>query len=196
MIGGRFITAGLLAAVIPPFATAGERTLPPEMTPIPGKIAVMTPEPVSMGSFGGTWLYVNRDGRFALWVRTENGATRARVQFQSIVTPESFESDWNGEANYFVAGAPVRFEQKIARADSQRMDGTWFWNLDAGTTGRKEESGLVFQRTGTGRMLAMEFTSFRRTFRKAGENKVVQMPQVWTWTKVSKRELLWDELPF
>ena len=42
----------------------------------------------------------------------------------------------------------------------------------------------------------MDFNNFTMTLRKPSGDKVIHVPQVWSWAKVSKRELLWDELPF
>ena len=38
-------------------------------------------DPTTAGSFDGTWMYVNRDMHFALWLRTKNGAPEVKVKF-------------------------------------------------------------------------------------------------------------------
>jgi hypothetical protein len=189
------VLAALLAAAAA-LGAANERTVPQNLTPIPGRIGVMTADPVTTGTFEGTWMYVNRDARYAMWIREESGKPRIRIQYQSLATPEAFETDWNGKSSYFMSGDPVTFELKITSADANRIAGTWHWNLDAGPGGREESADVVLQRTVYGRTLLLDFKNFERTFRQGGVPHTVRIPVAWNWQKVSKRELLWDEMPW
>ena len=51
-------------------------------------------------------------------------------------------------------------------------------------------------RTGYGRSLLMDFQNYKKIITRNGRNQILHGPVIWTWVKVSKRELLWDELPF
>ena len=186
----------LAAAAIALPVLAAERTLPPEMTGIPGKIGVASADPVTTGSFEGTWIYVNCDGKFALWIRNEGGTPRMRLQYQSTRNGEAFESDWDGKAKYFFSGVPADFDMTIDHADADKISGHWTWNFDAGSSARLEKADLLIQRTAYGRSMKMDFLNYEKTIRQSGGDKVFRMPVTWGWTKVSKRELLWDELPF
>jgi hypothetical protein len=151
---------------------------------------------VTAGSFEGTWMYVNRDAHFALWIRTKDGEPQVRVQYQSLASPEAFESDWTGKSIYYLAGHRVNFELKLGRCTSDKLTGTWRWELAIGNAVRRETANLVIYRTEFGRSLQMDFQNYERTITHGGKDRVMRTPLVWTWTKVSNRELLWDELPF
>jgi len=160
------------------------------------RLLLRKPEPTTSGSFDGTWMYVNRDSRFALWVRTKNGVSQVKVQYQSLANPEAFETDWDGKAVYYLAGTPVTFDLKLGRCNADQILGDWSWVLDTPETVRKETADLVVNRTGNGRTLLMDFQNYQKLLRRNGQDKTVKVPVAWTWTKISKRELLWDELPF
>jgi len=154
------------------------------------------PEPTSAGSFDGTWMYVNRDMRFAMWARTKDGVPQVRLQFQSLANPEAFETDWDGKAVYYLAGTPVNFELKLGASNADQILGAWSWSLRLEGTGRLETADVVVHRTVHGRTLLMDFQNYQKVITKNGKDQVIRMPVAWTWTKISKRELLWDELPF
>jgi hypothetical protein len=157
---------------------------------------VQIDEPSTAGSFDGTWMYVNRDSRFALWIRTKDGVPQVKIQYQSLASPEAFESDWDGKSNYFMAGNPVTFELKVGEGSVDRIVGKWSWVLTVDNDMRREVSDLVIYRSAYGRNLVMDFQNYERTITGGGKNKIMQAPQVWNWIKISNRELLWDELPF
>ena len=185
----------LLAAVVLTPVFAGQ-----ERTNLPGntgdRVLVDKPEPTTAGTFEGTWLYVNRDSRFALWSRMKNGTPQVKVQYQSLAGPEAFETDWDGKAVYYLAGNPVTFELKLGPSTADKIVGRWFWELKVGDAHRLETADVVVHRTHYGRTILMDFQNFEKTITHGGQDKVVKLPVVWTWTKVSKRELIWDELPF
>jgi hypothetical protein len=186
----------LLVAVSVAGAGGIEKDLPPEMTPDPGKAKVMMASPVNEGTFDGTWMYVNRDAHFAMWIKTEGGKPQMRIQYQSIATPEAFETDWSGKSNYYLSGNPVTFEFKLGESDTNRITGSWLWDFETDLHGRKETADIVLQRTGFGRTMLMAFNNFEKTMRRNGDARVFKLPVAWNWTKISKRELLWNELPW
>lgn len=169
-------------------------------TDLPGttteRILIDKPEATTAGAFEGTWLYVNRDARFALWSRMKNGTPQVKVQYQSLAGPEAFESDWDGKAVYYLAGNPVTFEMKLGPSTADKIVGRWFWELKIGEAHRLETADVVLHRTHYGRSMLMDFQNYERVITKGGADKVTKLPMVWSWIKVSKRELIWDELPF
>jgi len=153
-------------------------------------------DPTSVGSFDGTWMYVNRDMHFALWIRTKNGVPQVKLKYQSLANPEAFESDWDGKAIYYLAGNPVTFELKLGESTVDRIVGKWSWVLTVGNSLRRETADIVMYRTVYGRSLLMDFVNYEKTITSNGKNKIMRAPVVWNWTKLSNRELLWEELPF
>jgi hypothetical protein len=141
-------------------------------------------------------MYVNRDMHFALWARTKNGVPQVRIKYQSLASPEAFESDWDGKATYYLAGNPVTFELKLGESTTDKITGKWLWLLTVGNSMRRESADIVMYRTLYGRTLLMDFVNYEKTITVSGKNKIMQAPVVWNWTKISNRELLWEELPF
>jgi len=183
------LTLGAMAAA--PAPRPGQpQTAPTRPSPFVQSAAV------EAGTFDGTWMYVNRDAQYALWVRTKDGKREVKLQFRSMSTPEAFETDWNGKAEYYMAGSPVAFELKLLAGDARELKGTWSWIVTFPDSGRRESSDLRMVRTGFGRDLRMEFLTYERTIMRGGQNSTVKGPMAWTWVKVAARELLWDELPF
>ena len=148
------------------------------------------------GTFEGTWMYVNRDARFVLWSRMKDGVPQVKLQYQSLANPEAFETDWDAKALYYLGDKPVTFSLALDLRTKDRLEGKWSWVLDGGLGQRKETADIVIFRTGYGRTLQMDFQNFERLVIGGGKNRIMRMPVMWTWTKIGKRELLWDELPF
>lgn len=189
----------LLAAVIlAAFAAAGFASEEKTNLPGPGTdvVGIMKSDETSLGNFDGTWMYVNRDSRFAMWIRTKDGRKQVRLQFQSLAGPEAFETDWDGKAVYYMAGQPVTFELALATADAARMTGSWSWIAQLEGASRKETADLLIYRTAYGRSLQMDFKNYEKTMTLGGKDRTARVPTSWSWIKVSKRELLWEELPF
>ena len=40
------------------------------------KVAIYMADPTNAGTFDGTWMYVNHDVQFGMWIRTKNGVTQ------------------------------------------------------------------------------------------------------------------------
>ena len=191
----RKLVMAAVASTIAFCAFAGE-----VKTDLPGigneRQLIQKDEPTDAGSFDGSWMYVNRDMRFGMWIRTKNGTPQVRLQFQSLASPEAFESDWDGKALYYLAGNPVIFELKLGECTANRIVGKWEWVLSTGTAMRKETADIVIYRTVYGRSVVMDFQNYEKTISDNVKNKVMRAPVVWNWIKISNRELLWDEFPF
>ena len=194
----RFVRMTIAVAAVAGFALVTPAA--EEKTNLPGigseRQVLKKADPTTAGSFDGTWMYVNRDMRMALWVRTKDGVPQVRLQFQSLANPEAFETDWDGKAVYYLAGTPVNFELKLGAANADQILGAWSWTLKLEGTGRAETADVVLYRTEYGRTLQMDFQNYQKVITKGGKDQTIRMPVVWIWTKLSKRELLWDELPF
>ena len=190
----------LLAAVFAGLAITLAAHAEDVKTDLPGlgseKQMIHKDEATSAGTFDGTWMYVNRDMHFALWVRTKNGTPQVKIKFQSLASPEAFESDWDGKSIYYLAGNPVTFELKLGESTADRIVGKWSWVLTVGNSMRRETADVVMYRTLYGRSLLMDFVNYEKTITSNGKNKIMQAPVVWNWAKISNRELLWEELPF
>lgn len=171
-----------------------------EKTNLPGpgtdRIGIMKPIETTAGTFEGTWMYVNRDARFAMWIRNKDGARQVRLQFQSLANPEAFETDWDGKATYYMGGKPITFELKLTQADASMLAGSWSWIAKFDTAGRVETADVVVHRTTYGRTLLMDFKNYQKIITRDGVDHAVKVPTTWNWTKISNRELLWEELPF
>jgi hypothetical protein len=191
----RLLAAAFVGLAITLAARAGD-----VKTDLPGfgpeKQLVHKDEPTNAGTFDGTWMYVNRDMHFALWVRTKNGAPQVKLRYQSLASPEAFESDWDGKAIYYLAGNPVTFEFKLGECTADRIVGKWSWVLTVGNAMRRETADIVMYRTLYGRSFLMDFVNYEKTITENGKNKIMQAPVVWNWAKVSNRELFWEELPY
>jgi hypothetical protein len=188
----------LAAAIVAAFALAvpasDEKTGAPVETP--DTPIVQKAEPTTAGTFDGTWMYMNRDLRFALWIRTKDGVQQVRLQYQSLSNPEAFETGWDGKAVYYLASNPVTFELKLGKSNDKQLTGAWAWDLQIDQNARRETADVVIYRTQYGRTLLMDFQNFQRVLTRNGKDAVMKVPFNWTWNKVSNRELLWDELPF
>ena len=51
------------------------------------------------GEWDGTWFYISRLEKMVLWIRTDNGKPEAKIRYQSKISPEYFETDWNGQVD-------------------------------------------------------------------------------------------------
>ena len=160
------------------------------------RVVIQMDDPTNAGTFDGAWMYVNRDLQFGMWIRTRNGVPQVKLHYQSHTGTETFETDWNGKAAYYLSGSPVTFELKLDQSNADRITGTWSWVFNIGRSGRSEKANIVMYRTWDGRTLLMDFQNFERTVTLGGHDRVFKLPVVWNWIKISKRELLWDEFPF
>lgn len=160
------------------------------------KIVIHMADPTSAGTFDGTWMYVNRDVQFGMWIRTRNGVPQVKLQHQSLASTEAFETDWDGKATYYLGGAPVTFELKLGPCTADQITGSWSWVVKGGNSGRSETANIVLYRTYDGRTLLMDYQDYEKRLTQGDRARVVKAPTVWNWIKISKRELLWDEFPF
>lgn len=159
-----------------------------------GKEDVAIPQRTDAGTWDGTWFFVSRDFRMVLWVRTVGGKPEVKLQYQSLSNAEVFETDWSGRSSYYLAGEPATLECLLTSRDANTMQGTWSWKLEFEDSARIENGNFTMYRAGDGRQLVMRFDKLERQVRRRDEMKKYDMRTSWTFTKASKRLVLWDEV--
>lgn len=175
-----------LAGVSDAFAQGGDRFV--------GKVEVRVPERTDAGLWDGTWMYTSRDNRIVLWFRTEGGKPQVKLQYQSLASAEAFETDWSGKAVYYLSGEPATFDIALTRRDANTVRGTWNWKVEFTDSGRTEKGAFTLYRAGDGRQLVFKFDNLERIVRRRDQVKHYPMDTSWTFTKASKRLVLWDEV--
>jgi hypothetical protein len=162
-----------------------------------GRTALGLPEPTSAGTWDGTWIYVSRDERFALWFSKDQGKTIAKIRFEGTRgVSEAFETDWTGRATYSVQDLPGVFEFTLKNDDPDRLEADWHWVLDLRGSSRTENGDVTLYRSEDGRRMVMHFKNFERVIESAGGVRRSNAPHAWTFRKLSRRVALWEELPF
>lgn len=163
-----------------------------------GRAKLEIPGAVAEGTWDGTWYHVSRDYRVALWMRTAaNGRPELKLQYLRVGSPaEQFTTDWSGRAEYEVQRAPATFSLTLTEGDQDGLRGDWFWDLQFAASGRTEEGVVTIYRGGDGRKLVFLFDPWERRLRRGDEVQTISTGMTWTFIKASKRQVLWDELPF
>lgn len=159
-------------------------------------MGVSAPERTDEGRWKGTWMYTYRDGRMALWLRGDGGEPELKIRFQSVSSPEAFETDWQGEADYDVAGHPGAFTLDLETSDPDTLRGTLFWQLEGSNSTRTEKGDFTAYRAGDGRRLVVRFDEYARTIESGAKRFHAEPTPVWVFRKASRRLVRWDELPF
>ena len=162
-----------------------------------GRMGLGLPEPTDKGVWDGTWIYVSRDIRLAMWMREEQGKPVVKFRYEGTLrATESFETDWTGKASYFVQDHPGEFEFTLRETGADLIEANWDWMLDMRGSSRSEKGDIEMYRAGDGRRLVMFFRDFERIIETGGTRKVHDSPQAWTFRKLSRRLARWEELPF
>jgi hypothetical protein len=187
------IGRGLVAALAAAAALCLVPTVRAQHRPVRTKLVV--PEPTTAGRWYGTWVYANRDTHVALWLRGPDDAPEIKLRYFSVATAEGFETDWDGTSEYHFRGRRGTVALTIEARDANAIEGAWRWQYGDVNQVREERAGLSVFRMGSGRQLVLHFRDFEREYR--GERDLrVATEQAWTFTKVSRRHALWEELPF
>lgn len=154
------------------------------------------PERTDAGFWDGSWYYINRDFHLAAWLRTVDGVPQIKLRYGAIGGTETFETDWQGNASYFVAGSPASFSLNLEQFDADTMKGYLDWKLEIGNSGRFISGAFTAYRTGSGLQFAMHFDTYRRVIRRGGTDIPAEAPNTWIFRKASNRLANWDEFPF
>ena len=161
-----------------------------------GRSVVAVGEHTDAGNWTGTWTYVSRDHRFALWLTEDHGKTIAKVRYEGNGRiNEGFETDWNGSALYTVQNLPASFDLKLGKTGPNEITAEWIWDLDMSGSARREKANVEIFRTGDGRQLVIFFKEYERVIESGGRTMRSNSVQAWTFTKRSRRLVLWEELP-
>jgi len=186
------IVATVAAALLLSDAATAQVTFEPR-----GNMARYVPPRDDAGSWDGTWWYVNRESKIALWIRTENGMPQIKLRYVSTNWAEGFETDWEGASDYVTKLGPGKFRMTLGERDANSIAGRWDWTLESPGSTRVEAGTFALHRTNTGRGLAFVFEELLRSRRTVGRPEVghISAPSL-TFTKGSTRLVLWDELPF
>ena len=162
-----------------------------------GEVSRFIPPRDDAGSWDGTWWYVSRDGKIALWIRTADGKPQIKLRYLSLNAPEGFETDWVGASDYITKIGPGKFRLSLGESDANTITGKWDWTLDSTNSSRIEAGTFKMHRTNHGRQLAMVFDELIRTMRRQNKpDDVFTSAPSLTFFLGSKRQVLWDELPF
>jgi hypothetical protein len=162
-----------------------------------GRTTVTAPDRTDAGEWDGTWYYVTRARKMALWIRTEDGKPRMKLRLQGQSGGlESFTTDWDGQAEYHAAGRLGAFSLEFDQRDENTITGSWTWNVDAKNAARDETADFTIYRAGWGRQLIWKIENFRQEFSGDAEPRGDVEEMVWLFRKASRREALWSELPF
>jgi len=157
---------------------------------------VPTPDRTDEGVFHGTWYYVTRDGDMALWIRSVDGQPELKVRFRAKSTTESFETGWDGNVAYTLAGYPATFGIDLNHRDENTLAGSWQWEVKFSNSGRTENGKFILYRVGDGRHMVLKFSEYERKTWKGEKMSARTGLPAWGFRKASKRIVLWDELPF
>lgn len=183
-----------------PFAGASAqppRVRLPRDLPLHRAVEPGVPARTDAGVWEGTWYYVYRDGWMAIWIRRGKDAKpEVKLRYLSLVSPEAFETDWNGKATYYLVGQPATFEIALDERTDTTIRGTWTWDVQFEDSGRTETGAFTLYRASDGRQMVLKFDRWERIIRRRDEVKRYSRPPAWTFVKASKRLVLWDEIPF
>ena len=184
-------------AVLCALPASGQETRDGEwFDPTFGRSKLSIPEATTEGEWAGSWLYINRDIRVALWFRETEGIPEYKYRFQRNNGPEEeFETDWAGHARYTTLGAPGEFDLVINEGDDNALQGTWHWNVQFKDSSKRETANLTINRTGDGRSLVLFFDDLQLSMMRGTNEQVASIDQAWTFRKVSKRVVRWEEMP-
>jgi hypothetical protein len=161
-----------------------------------GRVSRKVIEPSDKGVWDGTWMYVNRDSRLVMWIKTEDGVPQVKFQYRSTSSSEGFITDWNGNASYEMSTAQGHFSLNIEKRDANAIEGRWDWRLEGTNSFRVEQGDYRMYRTGDGRFFVLDFSDYQKSLSGRKGERLFETHPAWTFQKVSKRLVLWDELPF
>jgi len=187
----------VLAALLPNTGGAPAQERNTRQSLLFGRTAVEAPERSDAGEWPGTWYYVSRDRKMALWIRDRNGTPEVKLRMRGKMSEaENFSTDWNGKAEYESTGNVAKFELQFDERDADTMTGRWIWEVTRGDDGRRETAQFTVYRAGWGRQMVWVLENLRTESWGRREGVIEQPLMVWTFQKASRREALWEELPF
>ena len=161
-----------------------------------GTVTVDKPPATTDGDWKGTWYYVSRMRRMALWLREDNGVPQLMLQIQGKGTGEALLTGWDGSVAYDLGGVPGAFRLTFTRRDADAIEGTWSWEWGNSVDGWRETADFSAYRSGDGRQLVWVMKNLEEQHWGTSEYALTQPEVAWIFQKASRREALWGELPF
>lgn len=187
--GRLYLTLGLLVVLVVLSLPSGAQET--EHMTIYGRSTVKAGDRSDAGDWAGTWFYVNKKRKMALWMRVEEDSPSFKLRVQE--KGNNLTTDWDGQASYSAGGKQGNFSITVDQRDDKTISGSWVWTVGDQDVGRKETADFTMYRTGHGRQLVMRVENWRREH--AGGTQRLAL-QLWTFRKASRRQALWGELPF
>jgi hypothetical protein len=158
---------------------------------------LVVPDRTDAGVWDGTWYYLSRDQKMALWIRTTDGLPELQLQYFGYSMVENFYTDWQGHAEYDIKGKHFGvFDMSITERDENTIKGSVNWTLQVADTNRTETGTFTMYRAGHGRSIVMQFDDYERVETTEKERRSWRPQQSWIFRKASKRLVEWEELPF
>ncbi len=189
----RFAGAGLVAAML--VLTAAVPSSAQQDPKAPGISKRRMPPSTTDGSWDGTWFYMNRDMKMALWFLTEGDTVKVKLQYLDMADAESFATNWEGQAEYAHRGSQGKMSIGLQETSPDRMAGDWSWELKNKVSSRVESGQFEMFRSLDGRSLVMAFSDLSRKF-QGKRSQELELDAIWTFRKASRRHVVWGELPF
>jgi len=185
---GRFITIAVLIMIMLPVLDSYALQI------ISG--ARHTPEQTGEGTFLGTWFYVDRDQRFALFFKEEAGKIKAKIMWY-VNSEESFETDWDGKCAYMFRGYEGNVSLQISNpGNKELLEGKWLWQYRFVSSERIESGTFKMYRFEKGFKLAWIMPDWARVVKAGDKEKGLKLDQMHILRKASNRIISWEEIPF
>jgi hypothetical protein len=159
-----------------------------------GRTSVASAERTDAGDWDGTWVYVSKRRRIALWIRSGDGGPELKLRMNEKGT--DILTDWEGHAEYVSRNRPGKFSLQVDQRDEDTISGRWIWRIGTDAAGRQETADFTMHRAGRGRRLVMRVENWSTENWGGFEEKYGLPLQVWSFQKASRRMALWGELPF
>jgi hypothetical protein len=149
------------------------------------------------GDWDGTWVFGNRDFKIVLWLQSDSkGKPSMRWQYQDLANAEMFVTDWEGKADYTMLQATGKVSLNARELTPHSIKGELVWETDYEDAIRSVTGAYEIFRVNDGRFLMIYFPLWKRVIQKGDDVRISEVPQSWTFRKLSKRQLRWEEIPF
>ncbi len=156
-----------------------------------GRSTVKASDRSDAGDWAGTWFYVSKRRKMALWMRIEEGIPKFKLRVND--KGNNLTTDWDGQASYEARGKRGEFSMTVDQRDDRTISGSWVWTLGKPDHGWKTTADFTMYRTGHGRQLVMRVENWHREHAGRAQHLALQ---IWTFHKASRRQAVWGELPF
>lgn len=154
------------------------------------------PAKTEEGIFTGTWYYIDREKRFAFFIKEEDGYNLLKIRWK-MRGGEEFETDWNGKCQYMYKGYEGKANLVISNpGDKNELKGEWEWTYSTDTITRIERSKFTLYRAEDGRKLVWMLPDFERVIQNGDQSKKYSYEDLHIFRKASDRIVDWEDIPF